>query len=397
VIAIDLSPLAFAPRRGVARALLHLLEGWNRTQLHGLHLRGYLPTGAARTLGLRPDLPYRMKPTGPESPTPRQWRRALAAAAEHDGSAVLLSPWAAFPRTRLPVVAWIHEVPWVGRGALEGHARTLRHRLALDRCARRAAAMVVPSEAVRRDLLEAHPEARAKVHVVPHGFLPRRVEEVVRGVDMGPVFHGLRTLTAEIATELPSEAVWYVDPTRTLVPPPAPYALLLGTGRRAAGPLKKGVDVFLEAFQDARLAGLTPAVVGDPGPVAGARPAGLRVYDEPDDVGVAQLVAGARVLVVPSRSEGFGFPVLEGFAAGVPVVASAAGALPEVAGGAARLVPPGDVDALTEAILRVHVDEDLRARLIKAGQRRAQEFPVEAMARGWLSILTKAGGIPWRA
>jgi glycosyltransferase involved in cell wall biosynthesis len=396
VIVIDLSPLAFAPRRGVSRALLHLLTGLDRTRLRNLYLRGYIPRGASKTLGLRPGLPWTMLPTGPANPSPRQWRVALAQAVERDGNAVLLSPWAVFPKTRLPVVAWIHEVPWVGRGALEGKVRTLRHRVALARAVRRAAALVVPAEAVRRDLLEAHPEAQPKVHVVPHGFLPRRVDEVVREVDMPPVFHGFRTLTANVATELPSEAAWYVEPAQTFVPPPTPYVLLLGSGRGAAGPWKKGVDVFLDAFQDARLAGLTPVVVGDPGLVARERPPGLRVYDEPDDVGVAQLVAGARVLVVPSRSEGFGYPVLEGFAAGVPVVASRAGALPEVSGGAARLVPAGDVDALVEAIARLHADEGVRARQIKAGHRRALEFPVEAMAQGWLRVLTKVGGIPWR-
>ena len=396
MIAIDLSPLAFAPRRGVARALLHLLAGLKCVDLDGLHVRGYVPNVPEEALGLRAGVIEGAHVVGPPTPSPRVWRAALAESIEEDGVAVLLSPWAAFPKTRVPVVAWIHEVPWVGRGALEGHVRTLRHRLALARAVRRAAALVVPSESVHRDLLTAHPDARAKAHVVPHGFLPRVVDHrrVAGRVDL----FGVST-RVEVDQVQPGGSCWVVTPRHAYGGPlpREPYVVLLGSGRGAAGPWKKGVDVFLDAFQDGRLAGLTPVIVGDPGPGLGTRPAGLCVLSEPDDVEVAELVAGARVLVVPSRSEGFGYPVLEGFAASVPVVASAAGALPEVAGGAARLVPPGDVDTLTEAILRMHVDEDLRARLIKAGQRRATEFPVEAMARGWLRVLAKAGGIPWRA
>ena len=57
------------------------------------------------------------------------------------------------------------------------------------------------------------------------------------------------------------------------------------------------------------------------------------------------LLAGATVLAYPSRYEGFGFPVLEGFAAGVPVLTSSVASLPEVAGDAALLVDPNDADA----------------------------------------------------
>ena len=65
------------------------------------------------------------------------------------------------------------------------------------------------------------------------------------------------------------------------------------------------------------------------------------------------LLAGATVLAYPSRYEGFGFPVLEGFSAGVPVLTSSAASLPEVAGDAALLVDPNDVDAIGEGLVRL--------------------------------------------
>src|SRR5207302_8794942 len=72
----------------------------------------------------------------------------------------------------------------------------------------------------------------------------------------------------------------------------------------------------------------------------------------------ADLLAGATVFTYPSLYEGFGLPPLEAMHAGVPVVATDAGALPEVIGGAARLVPPGDVEALVET-LRSVLDDDM--------------------------------------
>jgi glycosyltransferase involved in cell wall biosynthesis len=68
------------------------------------------------------------------------------------------------------------------------------------------------------------------------------------------------------------------------------------------------------------------------------------------DVDLYRVVAGAATVVLPSRDEGFGLPVLEALACNVPVVCSDIPALREVAGGQATLVPYGDVDALADAL-----------------------------------------------
>ena len=68
------------------------------------------------------------------------------------------------------------------------------------------------------------------------------------------------------------------------------------------------------------------------------------------------LYAGARVVLVPSRAEGFGLPVLEAFARGVPVVASDIAPLREVSGGLATLVPPDDTAGWTAAVQRAWTD-----------------------------------------
>ncbi len=88
----------------------------------------------------------------------------------------------------------------------------------------------------------------------------------------------------------------------------------------------------------------------------------------------------AAVLALPSRYEGFGLPVVEAMARGCPVVCSDAACLPEVAGGAAELVPVGDVAALADALGGVLDDDARRDRLVAAGRARAAAFTWAASA-----------------
>ena len=93
---------------------------------------------------------------------------------------------------------------------------------------------------------------------------------------------------------------------------------------------------------------------------------------------LAALYRGASCLVLPSRDEGFGLPVLEAMAVGTPVVASTAGALPEIAGEAAVLVPPRDPAALAEGVERALSDRD---RLRALGLERSRRFTWQETAR----------------
>jgi glycosyltransferase involved in cell wall biosynthesis len=102
---------------------------------------------------------------------------------------------------------------------------------------------------------------------------------------------------------------------------------------------------------------------------------------------VPPLYAGAELYVLPSLHEGFGIPLLEAMACGVPVLTSGGGSLPEVAGDAAWVVEdPLDVDAFSEAILRLLSDQVLRSDLIGRGYRRVAEFSWEKSAQAMLEI-----------
>jgi glycosyltransferase involved in cell wall biosynthesis len=91
--------------------------------------------------------------------------------------------------------------------------------------------------------------------------------------------------------------------------------------------------------------------------------------------------AGAGVFVFASLYEGFGIPVLEAFASGVPVVTSNLTSLPEVSGGAALEVDPLDVGAIGDAMLALVREPALRARCITAGRARAAQLTWNATAR----------------
>ena len=96
---------------------------------------------------------------------------------------------------------------------------------------------------------------------------------------------------------------------------------------------------------------------------------------------LARWYKSASIFAFPSLDEGFGMPVLEAMAAGLPVLTSNRSALPEVAGDAAMLVNPEDTDALEEALRELTNNEELRSRLATHGTARAQVFSWEKTVR----------------
>jgi glycosyltransferase involved in cell wall biosynthesis len=98
------------------------------------------------------------------------------------------------------------------------------------------------------------------------------------------------------------------------------------------------------------------------------------------------------LLLYPSNMEAFPIPLTEAMACGTAIVTSAANGLREIAGDAALLVEPSDAAAVSDAVVRVLRDSDLRARLERAGLERSHRFSWDSCARQTLAALRDVAG-----
>ncbi|HEV2140814.1 MAG TPA: glycosyltransferase family 1 protein, partial [Candidatus Dormibacteraeota bacterium] len=121
---------------------------------------------------------------------------------------------------------------------------------------------------------------------------------------------------------------------------------------------------------------------------------GVRYLGHVDEPTLEALYRSASVLAFPSLYEGFGLPLLEAMAHGVPAVVGATGALPELALGAAISIDAEDPDAIAGALERLLFDEGLRQKLGDEGRRRAMGFSWANAAERTLEVLRKISSTP---
>ena len=119
---------------------------------------------------------------------------------------------------------------------------------------------------------------------------------------------------------------------------------------------------------------------------------GLRYLGYVPENDIPALTAGATVFAYPSLYEGFGFPVAQAMAAGVPVITSNVSALPEIAGDAALLIDPRSLDGLRSALERLLLSESLRNELAARGRERARAFSWERCAQESLKWFRQIAG-----
>jgi glycosyltransferase involved in cell wall biosynthesis len=162
-----------------------------------------------------------------------------------------------------------------------------------------------------------------------------------------------------------------------------PYALTVATLEP-----RKNLETLLEAHE--LLAGeLALAVVGAAGwgPQPRLDRPGVIRLGYVDDDELARLYRGASAFVYPSRFEGFGIPVLEAMASGVPVVASAHASIDEACGDAAVRADPESANAIATAIREAIAR---RAELVPRGAAHAARFTVHAMGEAFLAAYAEA-------
>ncbi len=269
------------------------------------------------------------------------WERGVGPRVKAD---LVHAPTPLHPRTGNLVVTIHDAVPYTHPETLTPRGVTW-HRAMIERAAQLARLVVVDTRAV--------------------------ADELARFVALPDVLVVSPGLTAELG--LPADAV----ERATRLALPERYLLTVSTLEP-----RKGLAELVTALKD--VPGIPLLCVGQPGwgevsvqDLAAAAGVEVRVLGRVPDPDLAVLLHHATALVVPSRSEGFGLPLLEGMAAGTPVLTSDAAALVEVAGGAALSVPLGD---LVDGLRQITGDAVLRARLSAAGPVRAAAFTWDGAA-----------------
>jgi glycosyltransferase involved in cell wall biosynthesis len=287
--------------------------------------------------------------------------RWLPAVEGEAGLEAMLYPyWPCPPRRRAgapPAAMFVHDLAYRVRPAEVPWQQRVYMGSIMAAALRRAGAVLTPSEATRRDLLEHYPLAglERRVRVVPEG---RSLDHV----EPGPLPEGL-----EPGFLL---AVGTIEPRKNYPRLLAAYRLLKARG--AAPPLV--------------VAGRVGWAYGGALDELRAEP-GVRLLTSVDDAALRGLYRGAGALAFPSLYEGFGLPLLEAMAEGLPALVGDAGALPELAGDGALLVDPRDVDAIADGLERLLGDGELRARLAEAGRRRAAGYTWNTAAGAALESL----------
>jgi len=220
----------------------------------------------------------------------------------------------------------------------------------------RAARVITPSRYTADQLLRHAGVPREKIRVIPHGVtLPTRVMSLEQRARERELIVGKGNelvLTVGVLERRKN----IVNALRALPKLPAHYRLVL------AGGDGYGSKAIHDLIREEQLASRVK--------VLGRVPNGT----------LSTLYQIASVLLFPSLEEGFGLPVLEAMAYGLPVVVSGVSSLPEVGGDAALYVDPNDPCDMADKVMCAVEDVTLRGRMIEQGRARARQFSWQRVA-----------------
>jgi alpha-1,3-rhamnosyl/mannosyltransferase len=277
------------------------------------------------------------------------------------GGDVYLSPFYLKPvGAPMPAVLTLHDAMHLAPEVRSPLGMRLRFAVAL-RHARGAAAVLTSSRFSRDELIKRAGFHSESLRVVPLGVPPRWP-----------------------ASERPASA------------PGGPFALVVGGNRP-----HKDLVTLARAWRrlgDARALDLVSAGATDPRfpslaeLARGVGAPGTTTLGAVSPAALEWLYANATLLVLPSRYEGFGLPLIEAAARGTPVLASDIPALRELGDGAARFVPAGDDAAWADAVARLAADAGEHERMRRAGLECAARHDYAGVARAVRSVLAEVIG-----
>lgn len=275
-------------------------------------------------------------------------------------------------RGRFRRVVTIHDLIYARFPEAHGGLRAMGMRVLVPLAARRSNRVIADSESTRSDLIELLGLPRERIDVVPLGLgrvrraQPAPKQEVRARFDLGD-----QPVLLSLSAKRPHKNLLALIDALSLVPAERrPLVVMPGYA----------------TWHERELAGRArERGVGE----------NVRLLPWLPDGDLESLWAVSSGFVFPSLYEGFGLPVLEAMARGVPVACSDASSLPEVAGEAAILFDPHDMQAIASAIERL-LDPAEAIRLSAMGLERARQFTWERTARATLQTYERALG-PVRA
>lgn len=368
LVGFDTTPLEARQRSGVGQYVEQLLaaliargDRWRYALLAGRPLNGHVPAGTLGQVGAQ--LPNRS--LWMQLILPRTLAQLQPEICHFTNSIAPLT-------TACPFVVTIHDMSLFLYADTQPLKSLIVVRALIPAVARRAAAIIAVSHSARNDILRVLRPPPDKVHVVYEAAAP--AYRVIRD-----------------ATEL--------DGIRRKYGLHDPFVLYVGTIQP-----RKNLDRLVQAFAQVRRRGHAErlVLVGQLGWKY------ARLFQQIEDLGLVDAVRVigyvpdadlpalynlARAVAFPSLYEGFGLPVLEGMACGVPVITSNYSSMLELGAGAAMLVNATQPEALADGLCQLLGDADLREALRAAGLERAAQFSWARAAEETVRVYERVCGI----
>ncbi|MFZ6658579.1 glycosyltransferase family 4 protein [Undibacterium sp. TJN19] len=265
------------------------------------------------------------------------------------------------PKTRLPSLVTVHDLSIYRYPQWHPKARIDRMRVAIPEAVERASLVLTDSLATRLEVIQEFSLQQEQVLAVPLG-----VDEVFHpysAEDTAPILHefGLR----------PNEYSFFVS----TIEPRKNLTNLLAAYRSLPVPVRERWPLVLVGGEGWQSEAIHDDIV------QAQREGWLKYLGFVDQQLLPVLYAGCRLFTYPSWYEGFGLPIAEAMASGVPVLTSNCSSMPEVAGGAAMLVDPADVTSIRDGLRQALEDEEWRNVAIARGLQRAAELTWDACVR----------------
>lgn len=374
-IGVDARTVLLERPTGVERVAHHFIESLARTAPATQEFRFYVDRDLGERRASAPRVDYRVVPdrSGPLRALGDFWMAwTMRGVMERDGLDAFVSLNTKFPFSSKPCFTAVHGLEWYFCPAEYRLAERVRQWTWFQLSTRYCAGLITFAQHTLGDIRRVRPASSVPTCVVPEGI--------------HPLFRRLETGERDPATLV-----------RLGVR--APYVLSVCSHEP-----RKNLDALIRAFSRAVGQHDLPhqlVLVGRAGH-------GSRRLDEEiarsgvservlrtgyvSDEDLLQIYNHADLFVYPSKYEGFGLPLVEAMACGLPIVTSNTSSMKEVAGDAAVLIDPHSERDLEAGITRCLADEALRERLAAVGAVRAREFTWDGMTRGICGFLEERLG-----